>query len=115
MWENIETYLAVKDLIDGFVYKIYARNGCVGVWDADKKGFKLARNKWGNIFIDIEYHWDVDPTFGTAKPYEMLWLAPKLEENDLIKYLQDIEVTVRKEQDVEIPLKYRKVNDVKEG
>lgn len=55
------------------LYRLRSRNLSVGVFDG-KDGFIGIRVKFGNRFLDTEYHWDKGPPHGTAKPLEDLGL-----------------------------------------
>lgn len=65
-------YLPVEDLLDGFLYMIHARNSYLGVWDPAAKGFVLIREKFGQVYLSVERHWDSCPHLGTAKPFVQL-------------------------------------------
>lgn len=84
-------YLKVEDLKPGYLYRIKARNGTVGVWDPDKGEFLLSRLKFGSNFVFGEVHWDLDPHFGTVKPLEELEESPfdmeDYSRGELLKYL----------------------------
>ena len=34
--------------------------------------FMILREKFGRLFLDVEYHWDTGHPFGTAKPFIQL-------------------------------------------
>lgn len=68
------TYIPIKDLVVGRVYKLNARNLRVGVYDGLE--FVGIREKFGSRFLDIERHWDADSSFGTAYPIEDLGSIP---------------------------------------
>lgn len=69
-------YLKVEDLKPGYLYRIRARNGTVGIWNPETGEFLLSRYKFGNNYTFGEIHWDLDPNFGTAKPFEELEKSP---------------------------------------
>ena len=71
-----KTYLKVEELKPCYLYRIKARNGTVGLWNPDKGEFVLSRYKFGNNYTFGEIHWDLDPNFGTAKPWEELEKSP---------------------------------------
>ena len=74
--EKEKTYLKVEKLKPGYLYRIKARNGTVGIWDPDKGEFVLSRYKFGSNFTFGEIHWDLSDSFGTAKPWEELEKSP---------------------------------------
>jgi hypothetical protein len=57
-----------EDLKIGAAYKGEGRNFNVAIWTGDK--FAGLRYKYGEYFMDEEYHWDDEAPFGTFKP---LW------------------------------------------
>jgi len=74
--EKEKTYLKVEELKPGYLYRIRARNGTVGVWNPDKGEFVLSRYKFRTNYTFGEIHWDLDPHFGTVKPWEELEKSP---------------------------------------
>ena len=68
--------IKMENLKDRWVYKIRARNAHVGVWIEEKNGFLIPREKFEALYLFIEYHYDFDPTIGTAKPYEEIGPCP---------------------------------------
>lgn len=74
--KQFEPYAKPAELVDRGVYRVYARNIGVGVWDAGRGGFTGIRTKFGCRFLDTEYHWDTglngDIGLGTAKPIRQL-------------------------------------------
>ena len=71
-----KTYLKVEELKSGYLYRIRARNGTVGVWNPDKGEFVLSRYKFHDNFMFGEIHWDLSDSFGTVKPWEELEKSP---------------------------------------
>jgi hypothetical protein len=69
-------YLKVEELKPYYTYRIKARNGRVGIWTPESGDFQLRRTKFNSIFVFGEVHWDLDPHFGTAKPWEELEQSP---------------------------------------
>jgi hypothetical protein len=49
----------------GRVYRLQSRNLACGVWNG-KDGFIGVRTKFGLRFLDMEIHWGLSKTFGTA-------------------------------------------------
>lgn len=64
-YKNIK-YLKQENLIKNNYYLCNARNFQVGKWN--EKGFLYDRHKFGDIFEDIEFHYDADPRYGTVQP-----------------------------------------------
>ena len=69
-------YFKVEELKPFYLYRIKARNGTVGIWHPEKGEFVLSRMKFGSNFTFGEIHWDLDTSFGTAKPVEELEKTP---------------------------------------
>jgi hypothetical protein len=92
-------YLSMSGLKDGTLYKITARNGNYGVWIEKKKGFVLSRFKFGDNFPFVEYHYDSDPHFGTAKPLEEVEKCSVDTENytsnEMLDYLNNVDNNTR--------------------
>ncbi|HUV85389.1 MAG TPA: hypothetical protein VMV86_06750 [Methanosarcinales archaeon] len=67
---GVTKWLPIEELKHGYLYRIIARNGLVGIWDSTRKSFWLSRIKFGDNFITDEEHWDYNN--GCAKPvYEI--------------------------------------------
>lgn len=64
-------YLRIADLVDGRAYLIQARNASLGIWRQSTRSFTIRRSKWGDVYLDSEYHWDHD-SHATAKPFVLL-------------------------------------------
>lgn len=62
----------MTDMVDQGLYLVHARNFSLGVYQANKQAFDGIRYKFGDRFIDTEYHWDTGEPHGTAKPYRLL-------------------------------------------
>ena len=86
-------YLKVEDLKHNYTYRIRARNGRVGVWDAGSGEFLLYRVKFNDHYTFGEIHYD---HFGTARPYEELEECPldvtDFSEKEMLAYLKRWEV-----------------------
>jgi hypothetical protein len=67
--KNSLRYLPMDRLEEGCAYLIHARNGYIGIWSGEKRGFTLLRKKFESLFLSIEYHYDTGAPFGTAKPF----------------------------------------------
>jgi len=63
-------YLTKEQLIVGKAYAVDGRNFNIAIWDGKK--FHGVRYKFGDKFVDEEYHWDDGPPFGTVKPIREL-------------------------------------------
>jgi hypothetical protein len=61
-----EKWIKKEDLIEGCEYYCRARNFQVGRWNG--KEFCYVRVKFGQYFMDKEYHWDDGPPNGTVQP-----------------------------------------------
>lgn len=70
------TYIPLSECKHGWLYKVYSRNLTLRVYREDRKGFIGIREKFGNKFLFVEYHWDTGPPFGTVKPLECLEVCP---------------------------------------
>jgi hypothetical protein len=69
-----DCYIKLSDCKDGYLYKIHARNFSYGVFLHD--GFIGIRNKFGEDYLFMEYHWDFGEPFGTVKPKQELFQLP---------------------------------------
>lgn len=65
---NDIAYLNVDALKDGYAYQICGRRANVGIWVKSKGTFVIPRSKFGTTYLFEEGHWDLDESFGTAKP-----------------------------------------------
>lgn len=66
------SYIPIKDCIDRHLYIIKARNADIGIYLAEEKAFKISRFKFTSNFIDIEYHWDIEPVQLLSPPFPKL-------------------------------------------
>lgn len=62
-------YLGRDELVDGQAYWLQSRNLYVGFWNAEQQGFIGIREKFGDRYLDTEYHRDDQ---GTATAYEAI-------------------------------------------
>lgn len=92
--QELDKYIPMKDLKDGYTYQIDGRNCCVGIYNEKQIGFHYRRCKFGNIFLDTEYHWDIGTVqpdmehYGTVKPIREIEKAPTFNnEDEMIAYL----------------------------
>jgi len=83
------------DVAVGAVYRIHARNGGVGVAVFDEKrgmlGYRLRREKLGEVFLFTEWDWADSETFGTAIPLERLDAVAPDGDDALLAWLGDLE------------------------
>lgn len=68
--------IKLEQLQRGRVYRLQSRNLECGAWNG-KDGFVGIRTKFGGRFLDMEIHWDLSETFGTAQASEPLGDIPK--------------------------------------
>ena len=68
--------IKLEQLQRGTVYRLRSRNLECGVWNG-KDGFVGIRTKFGGRFLDVEIHWDLSDTFGTALALEALGTIPE--------------------------------------
>lgn len=59
----------MDECVKGRIYRIRARNFRLGVYDG-AGGFIGIREKFGQLFLDTEYHWDADKLHGTVAAAE---------------------------------------------
>lgn len=64
-----DQYISMDKCKDKHLYIISARNADIGVYIAEEKGFKISRYKFKSNFIDIEYHWDIEPIKVLPDPF----------------------------------------------
>lgn len=69
-------YIPLAKCKHGWLYKIESRNLILGVYREDKKGFVGIRQKFGQEFLFVEFHWDTGAPFGTVKPQKRLEQCP---------------------------------------
>jgi hypothetical protein len=72
----VKRYIPLEECKDGYLYRISSRNLSLGVYSAAIKSFYGIRTKFGDRFIDDEYHWDLGSPFGTCKPRQELEQCP---------------------------------------
>jgi hypothetical protein len=87
-------YIALADCKISHIYKIYARNFKIGVFDGSD-GFIGIREKFGSRYLFTEYHWDTGEPHGTVKPIEDIGELPSeiepLNSNKLLfDYLENL-------------------------
>jgi hypothetical protein len=52
----------------GWVYKTHSRNLAYGVFNKEISGFVGLREKFGHVFLFVEFHWDTGAPCGTVHP-----------------------------------------------
>jgi len=108
---SVSDYLRLEDCAPRTVYRLRSRNLAYGAFDG-KDGFIGIRKKFGNTFLDTEYHWDYKRgPYGTVKPLEAVAILPGgidateryfrgmdgrglelyIENEDLFKFLEELE------------------------
>lgn len=65
----VQDWIPKKACIVGATYRCEARNFTVGMWNGT--AFEYTRSKYGDIFPDIEHHYDDGAPYGTVKPLYM--------------------------------------------
>lgn len=74
LWDEIvkrrkelrENRIPIDKCVKGRLYKLACRNLGYGVYDGDS-GFIGLREKFGNVYLFTEIHWDEGPPFGTVE------------------------------------------------
>lgn len=84
-----EAYIPMSKCKDGHLYIIKARNADIGVYVAEKKGFRISRFKFKSNFIDTEDHWDTGEPFGTVKPLKKLNYIGGMSDEKLLPRLNE--------------------------
>lgn len=79
----------VNDVVLGRAYLIHARHGGIGVAlrEEGRLGYRLRREKFGHIYLTIEWDWDEGPPHGTAIPLRLLRDPPPDDDNELLQWL----------------------------
>lgn len=91
MLRNFKEYIPLSSCKDGYIYKILARNGYVGIFSSKDFSFTLSRIKFNQNFLDKEYHWDTGEPHGTVKPVEELEECPEnMNDRDKLVYLNSL-------------------------
>ncbi|RDJ35156.1 MAG: hypothetical protein DWQ19_10000 [Crenarchaeota archaeon] len=71
--EKDMSYLSIEQCKDRHLYRIFSRNLVIGVFNSVNDGFIGIRYKFGEEYLDTEYHWDAG---GTVKPQEEIGILP---------------------------------------
>lgn len=72
----MKNYIPIEECIHGGLYRFYARNFFLGIYNEKKKGFIGVREKFNSKYLFIEYHWDIGMPYGTVKPFNFLEQCP---------------------------------------
>ena len=105
--EHIKQWIPIEQCKDGWLYHIAARNATLGIYRADKQGFKIRREKLGRIYRFTEYHWSWQggeilfgkKMLGTVKPLVEIEEAPLFaNEEKFIEYMEKKFNELQKEQ-----------------
>lgn len=75
-FEPTDVAVALEDCQKGQIYRLRSRNLAYGVYDGDT-GFIGIREKFGDLYLFTEYHYDTGPPFGTVRPYEIVGDVPE--------------------------------------
>ncbi|MGH2568747.1 MAG: hypothetical protein ACRDGA_10430 [Bacteroidota bacterium] len=76
MLYEIKNYISLEKCEDQWLYRIASRNLRAGVFRKDRNGFVGIREKFGQEFLFVEFHWDTGEPLGTVKPLQQLELCP---------------------------------------
>lgn len=91
IFDNFKKYFSISSCKNGYVYKILARNGCIGVFNSQDSSFTLSRFKFSFNYLFEEYHWDTGEPYGTVKPIEEIEECPKdMNDKDKLSYLNSL-------------------------
>jgi hypothetical protein len=74
---ELKMRIPLEECKHGGLYRISSRNLSLGVYDERHHGFTGIREKFGEFFLDTEFHWDTGAPFGTAHPKELLEMVPE--------------------------------------
>lgn len=98
--------IKIEDCKDGYLYHIKARNARFGIWRKEDLGFVIRREKFKEVYLFTEYHWDVGTIkpelehFGTVTPLKEIVKAPVgLANNALISWLEVMANGLKEERD----------------
>ena len=83
----------IEQLKNGQLYRIWARNASLGVWNAAERGFYIARFKlFPPRFLFLENHYNADDVHGTALPLEELPepIQDTADESAVLKFLNEM-------------------------
>ena len=75
---------------DNYIYLLDARNMSYGKYDAKDARFVGIRHKFGDEFLDSEYHFDTGEPHGTAKPLKEYGDIGSARDSALMSLLKDV-------------------------
>jgi hypothetical protein len=75
--------MKLKDLKNGYLYEIDARNASYGIWRSRTGSFIISRFKFYENFLFDEIHVELSSDFGTATPLLEIEQSPFDMESDL--------------------------------
>lgn len=81
-------YIKIKDLKNGYLYYIDARNASYGIWIPEKEAFAISRIKFFDNFIFEEHHWDCK-AFATVQPLKEIEKSPFKSEDLLTVHIRE--------------------------
>ena len=73
--ELVTGMIKLEQLQRARVYRLQSRNLTCGVWNGED-GFIGIRTKFGLRFLEMDIHWGLSKTFGTAQALEELGTFP---------------------------------------
>lgn len=76
MSDTEKKYLTIDECENRGVYRISSRNLSVGVFRKETSGFVGIREKFGDMFLFEEAHFDTGAPFGTVFPKEKIGQLP---------------------------------------
>ena len=98
-----DPYLRLGELEEGCLYCLEARGSSAGIWVSEQRGFELARTELWKDSIEVEFHYDTGPPFGTAKPYQVIEVAPSFpSDEEKLVYLVLWRGRIYQQQDAEL-------------
>lgn len=68
--------IPIDQCLHGHLYALDSRNLSCGVYCSDTNGFIGIREKYGELYLFEEFHWDTGPPHGTAKPLTLICECP---------------------------------------
>lgn len=92
----LKDWISLENCVIGDLYKLDSRNLKWGLF-TDNHSFRGMRTKFGEKFLDEEYHYDTGPPYGTAKPIQHIpkeWLVNfnvAFTDAELLKYLKKLD------------------------
>ena len=72
----MRNYIRLEDCEDGCLYRLRSRNLAIGVFSQEMRGFVGIREKFGAKFLELEYGYTQEPSFGSATAVQKLEKCP---------------------------------------